>query len=110
MCNLAQQSALRFFDGDEIGSGAAMTGDDELVEATFKQGACCMHVSDTCRIGSDDGAVLDRDLTACDVRNLRLADASIIPSLVSGITNGPVMTLHWHAAARIKTAWRHLLR
>jgi choline dehydrogenase-like flavoprotein len=45
------------------------------------------HVSGTCRMGSDAGAVVDTQLRVNGVSGLRVADASIIPKLVSGNTN-----------------------
>jgi choline dehydrogenase-like flavoprotein len=99
---LAQQPALAAFVDAEDVPGAAVTEEDELVGATFKQGACGMHVSGTCRMGADDAAVLDPDLRVRGVNRLRVVDTSIMPRLVSGNTNGPAMALAWHAAERIK--------
>jgi choline dehydrogenase-like flavoprotein len=99
---LAQQPALAgFVDGESV-PGAAVTDEDDLVDATFKQGACGMHVSGTCRMGSDHAAVLDPDLRVRGVSGLRVVDTSIMPALVSGNTNGPAMALAWHAAERIR--------
>jgi choline dehydrogenase-like flavoprotein len=55
-------------------------------------------------MGSDDDAVLDTDLRVRGVRGLRVVDTSIMPTLVSGNTNGAAMALAWHAAERIKAA------
>jgi len=63
-----------------------------------------MHVSGTCRMGLDDGAVLDPDLRVRGVSGLRVVDTSVMPRLVSGNTNGPAMALAWHAAERILAA------
>ncbi len=61
-----------------------------------------MHVSGTCRMGTDEGAVLDTNLRVRGVHGLRVVDTSIMPRLVSGNTNGPVMAIAWHAAERIR--------
>ena len=98
---LAQQPALASFVEAEDLPGADVTSDDDLIESTFKQGACGMHVSGTCRMGADDGAVLDPDLRVRGVSGLRVVDTSVMPTLVSGNTNGPVMAVAWHAAERI---------
>ncbi|MDG2003759.1 MAG: GMC oxidoreductase, partial [Novosphingobium sp.] len=98
---IAAQPALSSWVGAETLPGPAALSDEDLVEASFTQGACAMHVSGTCRMGSDDAAVLDPDLKVRGVSGLRVVDTSIMPALVSGNTNGPAMALAWHAAERI---------
>jgi choline dehydrogenase len=102
---LAQQPALAPFVGEEELPGPAAISDDDLVEESFRQGACGQHVSGTCRMGSDEGSVLDTDLRVRGVRGLRVVDTSIMPTLVSGNTNAAAMVLAWHAAERIKAAY-----
>jgi choline dehydrogenase-like flavoprotein len=102
MRRVAQQPALAPYVDGEDAPGACVEQDDELIEASFQQGACGFHVSGTCRMGSDDAAVLDSDLRVRGVKGLRVVDTSIMPTLVSGNPNGPVMAVAWHAAERIK--------
>jgi choline dehydrogenase-like flavoprotein len=52
-------------------------------------------------MGSDVDSVVDADLRVRGVNGLRVVDTSVMPRLVSGNTNGPVMALAWHAAERI---------
>lgn len=49
-------------------------------------------------MGADDSSVVDTALRVRDVDGLRVADISIMLSLVSGNTNGPAMALAWRAA------------
>jgi len=100
--SIAAQPALSSWVGEETLPGPDAVSDDELAEASFAQGACAMHVSGTCRMGSDDDSVLDPDLRVRGVEGLRVVDTSIMPRLVSGNTNGPAMAIAWHAAERIR--------
>jgi choline dehydrogenase-like flavoprotein len=49
-------------------------------------------------MGKDDASVVDGRLRVRGVENLRVADCSVMPSLVSGNTNAPAMALGWRAA------------
>jgi choline dehydrogenase-like flavoprotein len=99
--SIAAQPSLSSWVGEEVLPGPDSVSDEDLVEASFAQGACAMHVSGTCRMGSDEGAVLDPDLRVRGVSGLRVVDTSVMPRLVSGNTNGPAMAIAWHAAERI---------
>jgi choline dehydrogenase len=101
---IAHQPALRPWLGAENAPGAAIRSDEELVDASFAQGMCANHIAGTCRMGSDPAAVLDPDLRVRGVRGLRVADTSIMPTLVSGNTSGPAMAIGWHAAERIRAS------
>jgi choline dehydrogenase len=63
------------------------------------------HYAGTCRIGTDDFAVVDPDLTVHGVDGLRVADASVMPSVPSANTNATVLAIAERAAALI--AGRH---
>ncbi len=56
----------------------------------------------TCRVGSDNAAVVDERLTVRGAEGLRIVDCSVMPSPVSGNTNAPVMALAWRAGAIIR--------
>ncbi|MGK5741159.1 GMC family oxidoreductase [Micromonospora sp. URMC 103] len=78
--------------------GPAVQDDDEIIEAALANGYCGYHAVGTCAMGPDDDAVVDARLRVRGVANLRVVDASVLPVLVSGYLNAPVMALAWRAA------------
>lgn len=99
--NLAAQSALAAHVVEEMLPGSQVQSYEDLLESTFQYGTTGFHVAGTCRMGSDDGAVLDPQLRVRGIGGLRVVDTSIFPSLMSGNTNGPTMAIAWRAAELI---------
>ena len=63
---------------------------DEEIETLARNSAFPMyHPVGTCKMGSDPMAVVDDNLRVHGIKSLRIADASIMPTLTSGNTNGP---------------------
>lgn len=80
--------------------GADVESDDEILDAYSRTGTAGMHASSTCRMGSGSEP-LDWNLRVRGVSGLSVVDCSILPSMISGNTNGPVMAIAWNAAAII---------
>ncbi|WP_170418826.1 GMC family oxidoreductase [Ruegeria atlantica] len=77
-----------FIVREHVPSGAIETDEDHL-EAARNMAQTIYHPTSTCKMGIDDLAVVDPHLRVHGVRGLRVADASIMPDIVSGNTNAP---------------------
>ena len=97
------QPAFDEFRGAELRPGPAYSTDDEIDEFVRKYGDSAYHPSCTCKMGTDDMSVVDPvSLEVHGVSNLRVVDASIMPSVVSGNLNGPTLMMAERAADLIR--------
>ncbi len=95
---LAQQPALKDWVVEECSPSNALQSDDDILTNAMSLSGSCFHTAGTARMGKDDRAVVDPQLRVCGVEGLRVADTSIMPTLVSGNTNGPAMMIGLRAA------------
>jgi len=95
---LAATAAMRPYVLDEYRPGSAAASDADLLEFAREFGATIFHPSGTCRMGSDRQAVVDDRLRVHGFAGLRVVDCSIMPTPVSGNTNGPAMAVAARAA------------
>jgi choline dehydrogenase len=64
-----------------------------LIEWVRNNAETTYHPVGTCKMGSDPMAVVDRELRVHGIEGLRVADASIMPTLTSGNTNAPAIMI-----------------
>jgi choline dehydrogenase len=98
---IASQPALAAYGAEEVAPGAAVRDDQALVADLRRRAIGNMHPVGTCRMGSDAGAVVDPRLRVQGIAGLRVADASVMPLIVSGNTNAPTIMIGEKAAAMI---------
>ena len=85
--------AMRHYIAEERAPGAACTSDEALLAYARDTGTTVFHPVSTCRMGSDPHAVVDERLRVRGVEGLRVIDGAIMPTLVSGNTNAPIIMI-----------------
>jgi len=87
--------------GEEIFPGKECKTDEEIAQAVRAKTAHVYHPVGTCKMGNDDMAVVDSSLKVIGIASLRVADASVMPSLISANTNAPTIMIGEKAAEMI---------
>ncbi len=83
------QPALARYRPEEYKPGPDIESQDELERAAGDIGTTIFHPVGTCKMGTDDMAVVDPQLRVRGIEGLRVIDASIMPTITSGNTNSP---------------------
>ena len=96
--NILAQSALAPYVESELTPGTDCNDDAALLDFARRMGGSVYHPVGTCKMGNDDLAVVDARLRVRKLGRLRVADASIMPSIISGNTNAPVAMIAERAA------------
>jgi choline dehydrogenase len=96
-----ESAALAPHSPQELRPGPTLASDAELKQAAGDIGTTIFHPVGTCRMGTDDKAVVDPRLRLHGLAGLRIADASIMPTITSGNTNSPTVMIAEKAAAFI---------
>ena len=99
--DIVQQPALAPFVKGEKEPGPDAQSDNQLEGYLRSAAATVYHPTGTCRMGTDDAAVVDPRLKFKGIDRLRVADASIMPSITSGNTNAPSIMIGEKAADMI---------
>ena len=90
--------AFATYEPEEFRPGAAVTDPAELLAAIGRISTTIFHPVGTCRMGVDDDAVVDGALRVRGLAGLRVADASVMPTITSGNTNAPTTMIAEKAA------------
>ncbi|MGI9540095.1 MAG: GMC family oxidoreductase [Miltoncostaeaceae bacterium] len=90
---LVSQPSLASIVSHEMNPGPDADDDEALLSWARATGQNLYHACGTCRMGSDEESVVDLDLRVRGVEGLRVADASVIPSIPSGNIHAPVMMI-----------------
>ena len=90
---ILQAPALSSYGVEEVEPGAKAATDEDLLNFCRQRGSTVYHPTSTCRMGNDPLAVVDQRLKVRGIEGLRVVDASIMPDLVSGNTNAPVIMI-----------------
>ncbi len=107
---IVNNAVLDRYRAFEMNPGEKYRTDDELLEFARLNGQTTYHVTGTCKMGHDPMAVVDDELRVHGVAGLRVVDASIMPTLVSGNTNAAVIMIAEKGADMIKAAAAQTVR
>ena len=103
---VVEQPAMAPYRPEEYQPGAQVQSDEELAKAAGDIGTTIFHPVGTCRMGraGEPGAVVDPRLRVQGLTGLRIADASVMPTITSGNTNSPTLMMAEKAARWIVAA------
>lgn len=98
--HIAQQPALAQYKPEEFKPGVEFQTDEELVRLAGDIATTIFHPVGTAKMGAanDPAAVVDSRLRVIGVKHLRIADASVMPTITSGNTNSPTLMIAEKAA------------
>ena len=104
MRTILSQPALVGYRGAELPSSAAARTDRQIEQFIRNHADTIYHPVGSCRMGSGAMDVVDAELRVHGIAGLRVVDASIMPRVVGGNTNAPVIMIAEKAADMIKAA------
>jgi choline dehydrogenase len=93
---------MRSFIESEYVPGPAVTTDEQLLDYARNNGGTVFHPTSTCKMGIDPMAVVDPELLVHGLEGLRVVDASVMPTVVSGNTNAATIMIAEKAADMVR--------
>ncbi|MDX1709998.1 MAG: choline dehydrogenase [Rhodovibrionaceae bacterium] len=97
-----QQKALDQYRGAELAPGPEVADDADIDAFIRREGESAYHPSCTCAMGSGEDAVVDGEARVRGIERLRVVDASIMPTIVSGNLNAPTIMMAEKCADMIR--------
>jgi choline dehydrogenase len=103
---IVSMPALARYRPEEFRPGPDIESDEALAKAAGEISTTIFHPVSTCRMGTDELAVVSPRLSVHGLEGLRIADASVMPTITSGNTNSPTLMIAEKAAALIAEDWK----
>tara|TARA_Y100001933_G_scaffold164658_1_gene162902 strand:- start:311 stop:778 length:468 start_codon:yes stop_codon:yes gene_type:complete len=97
--------AMQNIRGKELAPGPNVIDDNDLLEWVKETAETTYHPVGTCKMGQDKMSVVTEELIVKGFGNLRVVDASIMPTLTSGNTNAPTIMIAEKASDLILSKW-----
>jgi choline dehydrogenase len=93
-----QTPTMQRYVVEEFWPGAQVDSDEGLLEHAKRTGSTTFHQTSTCMMGSHETAVVDTELRVHGMEGLRVVDASVMPTVISGNTNAATIMIAEKAA------------
>jgi choline dehydrogenase len=91
--DIASAVPMRDVVAEETAPGPSVQSDEEILQYIRETGQTTQHMVGTCKMGTDAMAVVDERLRVHGITGLRIADASVMPTMISGNTSVPTMMI-----------------
>jgi choline dehydrogenase len=101
---IVHSPAMDHLRGEEFLPGKDVETDDQIIDWLRNNAQTAYHPIGTCRMGQGPNTVVDERLRVHGLEGLRVADASIFPTMPSGNTNAPSIMVGEKAADLIRAA------
>ena len=88
-----ESETFKKFRPEEYRPGIHLNDNEDILKAAADYAQTIFHPVGTCKMGSDENAVVSDELRVHGIKNLRVIDASIMPNIVSGNTNAPTIMI-----------------
>jgi choline dehydrogenase len=101
--DIAAAAPFRDLIAEEMAPGSTVQSDEAILSYIRATGQTTQHMLGTCKMGNDPMAVVDERLRVHGVKGLRIADASVMPTMISGNTSVPCMMIGERCAEMVLT-------
>ena len=88
-----ESKAFKDYTPEEYRPGTQFKDNESLAKEVGKFANTIFHPVSTCKMGNDENSVVSDNLKVKGINNLRVVDASVMPTITSGNTNAPTMMI-----------------